>query len=76
MLKISKLQAAKGSQEETGRPTEQSAQDTEDPAQAAMGSAADDEGSLVAEMMKVDWKVSMASRSLPRTCKFQRGYHP
>ena len=75
MLKGSEAQAAKASHEETGRPTEQSAQDTENPAQAATGSAADDEGSLVAEMLKVDWKVSMTSCSLPRTC-FQQGYHP
>ena len=67
MLKSPETQAAKAAPEERERPVKESAQKDEGPTQAAIDSAADDEGSLVAEMMKVDWKVSMASRSLPCT---------
>ena len=65
-------QAAKAAPKGTERAAKQSAQGTEDPAQTAVESAADDEGCLVAEMMKVDWKASMASSSLLCT----RGHNP
>ena len=67
VLKQLEPQAAKAAPEGTGRTAKESAQEFEDLAQIAVDSVADDEGGLVAEMMKVDWKASMAFCFLPCT---------
>lgn len=67
VLKRPEAQAAKAAPEGTGRTAKETAQENEHPAQTAVESAAEDEGGLVSEMMKVDWKASMAFRSLPCT---------